>query len=235
MNSVHSSLMLPVLSGDKVERLCRKMAEGFCEYCGISSGGRTLFWDGMLAIIEHYKGVDFGEAIDKATQYVAEINPECNEYDTTMAYGNWYYVFRDMVHIECNGRYDEYVEIGIKAMKFPVWRLYLDDIRNPPDESYVLARSVEEAKVLITAYGVPLFISFDHDLGADENGNLLPTGYDLAKWIVEHDMDKKSNIHIFSVFDFEVHSMNPVGAENIKSFLQSYLKHKEEEGNWYGY
>jgi hypothetical protein len=235
MSSVHSSLGLAKLSTDEIEDICISLSEGFCEYCGISTGVRTLFWDGLVAMIEKYKGVDFSEALDIATEYVARINPECNQYDTSMAFGNWYYIFRNNIREECQGKYNTSIDFAMRAMKYPTWKLYIDDIRTPDDESYVVVRSVEEAKSLILIYGVPLFISFDHDLGVDENGILLPSGYDLAKWIVEQDMDKKSDVHLFSVFDFEVHSMNPVGAKNICSFLSSYLKYKEEEGNWYGY
>ena len=234
MTPLHPALSLPKLSAASVDASCHLMAEGFCEYCPISSGGRTLFWDGMVAIIQHYKKLGFSDAIEVAQEYVAFIDPGCNVYDTSMAYGNWYYVFRDMVHRECNGRYDKVVDIGLRAMKYPMWKLYLDDVENPPDKSYVLARSVAEAQALILEHGVPLFISFDCDLGVDERGVLLPSGEELARWIVERDMDKKSTIHIFSVFDFEVHSKNPSG-KNIKSYLDAYLKHKEKEGNWYGY
>lgn len=234
MNIMHNTLGLAKLSTEEVESNCVLLAEGFCEYCGISTGIRTLFWDALVAIIEAYNGLEFDNAIDQATKFVAQIDPQCNEYDTSMAYGNWYYIFRNLIHEECHGRYDEAINIGMRAMKYPIWKLYLDDIRNPSDNSYVLARSVEEAKSLIEAYGIPLYISFDHDMGEDADGKLCSTGYDLAKWLVEQDMNKKSGIHIFSVFDFEVHSMNPVGAENIRSFLKAYLKHKDKEGNWYG-
>ena len=49
-------------------------------------------------------------------------------------------------------------------------------------------------------------ISFDHDLGPG------PSGYDFAVWLVEH------KITGF----FHVHSMNPVGANNIRQLLTHY-------------
>ena len=101
------------------------------------------------------------------------------------------------------------------------WKLYLDDIRYPDDSTYIIARTVEEAQQLIEQYGVPEYISFDHDLGMDEMGNILKTGYDLAKWLVEMDMD--GVITLPKSFTFEVHSQNPVGAENIRAYLSSYL------------
>ena len=46
-----------------------------------------------------------------------------------------------------------------------------------------------------------IFISLDHDLGGKF------TGYDLAKFIVEHKIP---------LAGFNVHSMNPVGRKNIR-------------------
>jgi hypothetical protein len=112
----------------------------------------------------------------------------------------------------------------ISNVRYLSWKLYIDDIRMPIDKTFTIARTVAEAKTLIRQHGVPAFISFDHDLGIDESGNLLPTGYDFAKWIVEMDMD--GIITVPSHFSFAVHSQNPVGAENIKSYLNNYLQLK---------
>lgn len=68
--------------------------------------------------------------------------------------------------------------------------------------------------------GCPTFISFDHDLGPDEK-----TGYDLAKWLVERDLDS-NGAFIPATFEFYVHSQNPVGAANIRNYLQRYLEYK---------
>jgi hypothetical protein len=104
------------------------------------------------------------------------------------------------------------------------WKLYLDDLRTPPDESFIVARTMEEAQKLIETSGMPIFISFDHDLGTDDQGNLLPTGYDFVKWLVEMDMDEI--IMIPAGFTFDVHSQNPVGARNIQSYLSAYMAQK---------
>jgi len=50
--------------------------------------------------------------------------------------------------------------------------VYLDDIRTPPREDWVIARDFEEA--IVESRGLPDFISFDHDLGEGL------TGYDFA-------------------------------------------------------
>lgn len=105
-----------------------------------------------------------------------------------------------------------------------LWKLYLDDIRIPEDSTYTISRTMEDAQTLILSYGVPSFISFDHDLGMDRDGNLLATGYDFAKWLVEMDMD--GIIKIPKDFSFTVHSANPVGAKNIQEYLKNYLTYR---------
>ena len=99
------------------------------------------------------------------------------------------------------------------------WILYVDDIRNPRDgKDWTIARTVEDAKRLILQNGCPAFISFDHDI--DENA----TGYDLAKWLVEMDLD--GAVDIPDRFDYYVHSANTVGAANIDGVMKSYLRQK---------
>jgi len=120
------------------------------------------------------------------------------------------------------------------------WSLFLDDIRNPKENrNWKIARSVEEAKKLIKEYGFPEYASLDHDLGflgeefKDESIQLVkpeefnenePSGYEFAKWIVEQDLNGEINIP--STFEFNVHSANPIGAKNISSLLNNYLKRK---------
>lgn len=103
-------------------------------------------------------------------------------------------------------------------------KIYLDDIRIPVEEFDFIVRSYEEAVEIVREYGVPSFISFDHDLGIDSNNNLLNSGFDFAKWIVESDLDNKFKIP--QDFKFKVHSQNPVGKQNIISLLDGYLKYK---------
>ena len=105
-------------------------------------------------------------------------------------------------------------------------KLYLDDLRTPVDESFVIVRSFDEAVRFVQTNGIPEFISFDHDLGIDRHGVLLPNGYDFAKWLVNSDID--GTIKLPENFSFKVHSQNPVGAKNIKCLLDGYLKHKKQ-------
>ena len=101
--------------------------------------------------------------------------------------------------------------------------LYLDDIRFPQYvNEYIIVRNYKEAVEFVEMYGIPRQISFDHDLGMDEDGNILPSGYDFAKWLVEMGMNGRYTIP--EDFEFTVHSANPVGKENIESYLNNYLQ-----------
>jgi hypothetical protein len=125
------------------------------------------------------------------------------------------------------------------------WKLFIDDDRDPhvtvddaawrrnaglpdlPPEAcsalgeWVVARTVAEAIDRIRERGVPAFVSFDHDLGPGTE-----TGMDLAKAIVEMDLDDPC---IPDGFAFEVHSANPVGRRNILHLLDNYLGFRAAE------
>jgi hypothetical protein len=109
------------------------------------------------------------------------------------------------------------------------WKLYLDDIRTPDDPTFMIVRTVNDAQKLIHLLGVPTFISFDHDLGMDDEGNLVLSGYDFAKWLVE--MDMEGIFILVEDFDFTVHSQNPVGAKNIREYLNNYLSFRTKSTN----
>jgi len=100
--------------------------------------------------------------------------------------------------------------------------LYVDDERTPRTRGdWQIARSYDQAVALMSE-GCFSYISFDHDLGDD-----VPTGYDLAKWLVARDLDEGGKF-IPVDFGFNVHSANPVGRANIEGLLASYLKHREQ-------
>ena len=105
-----------------------------------------------------------------------------------------------------------------------MWSLFLDDERYPSDKDplkdWMIARTVEQAQFLIRDWGMPYRMSLDHDLG-----NGIPTGYDFIKWLVEQDMDDV--IDIDTIIYFYVHSQNPVGAENIRSYFNTYISQRE--------
>lgn len=112
------------------------------------------------------------------------------------------------------------------------YKLYIDDVRNPPDRTYVVVRSMAAAQEYIEEYGYPFYVSFDHDLGMKgqvlSNGLWIgeeveqPSGYDFAKWLCAKDMDKPWMLS--HEFRYNVHSANPVGSANITGYLENYLE-----------
>lgn len=109
--------------------------------------------------------------------------------------------------------------------------LFIDDERLPPDDGreWFVARNMGEVIDYIQAFGIPRYISFDHDLGdmlaLDDNGIPLGNGYTIAKYLVYLDMYSKE-YKFPSDFSFYVHSQNPIGAENIRCYLNNYLNVK---------
>ena len=87
--------------------------------------------------------------------------------------------------------------------------LYVDDLRDCPN-GFVVARTFQEAIHLLENHEVDM-LSLDHDLGEDLQGNLLPTGYDLVKYICEKGL-RANKIYL--------HTDNPVGRENMYQTLQ---------------
>ena len=103
-------------------------------------------------------------------------------------------------------------------------KLYIDDIRNPKEEGFIVVRSYAEAVGWMRKNGCPDFISFDHDLASNDDLD----GIDIAKWLVNTDLNKDGKF-IPENFQFYVHSANPVGAGNIKGLLDGYLEHRAND------
>lgn len=110
-------------------------------------------------------------------------------------------------------------------------RLFLDDIRSigmvyPKtfESDFDIVRSYDDFVAYITKNGLPDFISFDNDLGLDNNGNLAPDGLAAAKWLVyESGLDLRN-------LDYKVHSANPVAAEQIRGLLGNYINFLKKTG-----
>lgn len=97
-------------------------------------------------------------------------------------------------------------------------KLFLDDVRDPPDNTWVVVRSFDQAtRVILAAQGSKdgiELISFDHDLGPGK------TGYDLAKWLTAHRLWP---------MEIDVHSANIIGRKNILDEWAFWNKHKDTE------
>lgn len=119
--------------------------------------------------------------------------------------------------------------------------LFLDDERMPRDVKWILiggvgswgadwhiVRSYDEAVEWVVAHGFPDVVSFDHDLGRLHYANDFSdgkTGFDFAKWLVNYDLDTNT---MPVDFKYTVHSKNPVGAQNITSYLDNYIGQKRK-------
>jgi hypothetical protein len=97
-------------------------------------------------------------------------------------------------------------------------RIYLDDVRTPPMFDNLtgekltwdlIARTAGEIIPLIQA-GKVTYISFDHDLGEGL------TGYDVAG-----EIEKQAAAGMIGPIDYDIHSANPVGANNIDAAMKS--------------
>lgn len=97
------------------------------------------------------------------------------------------------------------------------YNLFLDDLRDPVNKDDVIARNSSEAIAIVSALGMPDHISYDHDLSGED------TSIIFINWLTNQLIDKK--LQFPDDFTFSVHSQNPVGAQNIKSKMQSLLKH----------
>jgi hypothetical protein len=97
------------------------------------------------------------------------------------------------------------------------YTLFIDDIRNPVDETNIIARSSVEAIAIVSERGMPEFIHFDHDLGEDD------TSIIFINWLTNQLIEDKLTIP--NNFNYSIHSQNPVGAQNIKSKMDALIKH----------
>lgn len=92
-----------------------------------------------------------------------------------------------------------------------VW-FWLDDERGVPVGADMIAvpdydSMLRQIQVCVQ-YNIPFGIHFDHDIG-----DPYFSGYTIARYIVENEVPMAA---------FAVHSMNPVGAQNIRQLLTHY-------------
>jgi hypothetical protein len=115
-------------------------------------------------------------------------------------------------------------------------RLYLDDIRTPVDDDWIVVRNYDEFVAQIKLRGLGNFevISLDHDLGEgamveyytnvknnymlDYNNIKERTGMDCCRYLVSESMNEK--IPLPQIY---VHSANPIGSANMLGYINNYL------------
>jgi hypothetical protein len=118
-------------------------------------------------------------------------------------------------------------------------KLYLDDIRTPQTEGWIIVRNYEDFVAWIRLNGCPDEVSFDHDLGEDvakekveagmskrkarEQKKETKSGYDAAKWLGQHCLLTNTPYP-----KWNCHSANPVGKANIEAYISSVIKHQNQ-------
>ena len=92
-------------------------------------------------------------------------------------------------------------------------KIFLDDIRFPPDNSWTIVRNYNEFVETISYFienNINIdVISFDNDLGEELEG------YDCAKWLVENNI---------VIPEIRIHSKNTVAVENIYYLMKNWQK-----------
>jgi hypothetical protein len=92
------------------------------------------------------------------------------------------------------------------------FKLFVDDERSPPDDTWVVARSTKEAFEFIEAIGInPHIMSLDHDLGGDDK-------------IIHFLTELEERYQDRPVPEYLVHSQNPVGRANTIAFMEAWKK-----------
>lgn len=102
------------------------------------------------------------------------------------------------------------------------WKLFLDDERFPAKhiENAIIRRSSKEAiELCLEMKSFPNEIMFDHDLGGDD------TSIHFIRWMIDMLLDDQSgNFKLPVDFKYSIHSQNPIGAANIKSYMDGIIK-----------
>lgn len=138
-------------------------------------------------------------------------------------------------------------------------RIYLDDVRTPVENDWIVVRSYQEFADAIKLYGLSNIktISLDHDLSDSATSeyftNVSPnytlnydnikekTGYDCAKFLINHFYDLNPNRLDMRRFDKRnfpvkfptvyVHSANPIGSANIMGYINNFLMNEGQPQN----
>jgi hypothetical protein len=119
-------------------------------------------------------------------------------------------------------------------MKSKLVKIYLDDVRTPIDNDWIVVRNYDEFVNTIKSIGLDNveLISLDHDLGdtamtewhrnvyhnyaLDYNNITEKTGMDCAKWLVNQWLDGQP------VVDVVIHSANAIGSANMMGYINNY-------------
>ena len=101
-------------------------------------------------------------------------------------------------------------------------KLWVDDIREVPDNTWSVARTPWDALVMLSTNKYSI-VSLDHDLNGFV-GNKELTGKDILLWIIQRSIDGE-----FIPELIRVHTANPVGRDDMISLLKRYLPQNTDE------
>ena len=119
------------------------------------------------------------------------------------------------------------------------YNIYLDDLRTPVDDNWIICRNYDEFVDKVKEIGIENIdtISLDHDLGEtaireyfknvttnyilDYDNIHEKTGYDCAKWLVEESINSGISLPLILT-----HSANPIGSANIMGYINNFLKNQ---------
>ena len=96
-------------------------------------------------------------------------------------------------------------------------KIWLDDERTAP-KGYMHFHSVNETIDFIKNSGYTnILLDLDHDLGeySYDGGDAIK----LILWLLENDYQNNK----FYKFHFQIHTMNPVGRQNIQALIDRYF------------
>jgi hypothetical protein len=108
-------------------------------------------------------------------------------------------------------------------------RLFVDDIRNAPDESWAVARTVDSAISFIAQFGDSIDeISLDHDISHQVGMGELSRPYPcvetftaVARYIAQY-YEARVSLKAEGVPKITIHSSNPMGAKNMQFILKDF-------------
>lgn len=135
-------------------------------------------------------------------------------------------------------------------------RIYLDDVRTPVDQDWIVVRTHDEFVQKVREIGLQNIemISLDHDLDEtamqeyhrnvspnytlDYSNIKEPTGMDSAKWLVRQFymtnqtwVEKPRHEKRESIVRFPIvvtHSANPIGSANIMGYINNFLMNEAQ-------
>lgn len=100
--------------------------------------------------------------------------------------------------------------------------IFIDDERDPPPGMWLVARTASAFEQLLATHS-PTVISFDHDLGCDEEGVELPNGQHCARHLIDVALDSTGAFP--ELRTIILHSANPVGRANMRGLIENAIRH----------